>query len=161
MERRIDLERARREAKALLRTWRAQGRADVKLADAQRSVARELGARSWPALVARVEAEAVARDERARAFVEAATEGRRDRADALLALAPEVALAGVDAALVLGDASRVPLPDVARAAAVGSRGWPALCYVTHSVYLGGERTDALLACARALLDAGGDPDAAW
>lgn len=27
--------------------------------------------------------------------------------------------------------------------------------------LGGERTDGLLACARALLDAGADPDASW
>jgi GNAT superfamily N-acetyltransferase len=158
---RIDLERARREAKALLRTWRAEGRSGVKLADAQLAVARELGARSWPALVARVEAEAVARDERARAFVEAATEGRRDRADALLALEPELARAGVDCALVLGDLERVPVAEVAAAAGVGSRGWPALCYVTFSAYLGGERTEALLACARALLAAGADVDSAW
>src|SRR4051794_41344902 len=116
-ERRIDLERARREAKALLRAWRAQGRMDVKLADAQRSVAQGLGARSWPALVARAEAEAVEREERARAFVEAATDRRLDRADALLTLAPEVAQSGVDAALVLGDVARVPL-EVARATAV-------------------------------------------
>jgi ankyrin repeat protein len=66
----------------------------------------------------------------------------------------------VDAALVLGDVGRVP-PETARAEAVGARGWPALCYVTHSAYLGGVRTDALLACAQALLDAGADPDAAW
>jgi GNAT superfamily N-acetyltransferase len=72
--RRADLERARREAKALLRAarnhehvalarLRAGGtpgfagldndalRASVRLADAQLAVARELGARSWPALV--------------------------------------------------------------------------------------------------------------
>jgi GNAT superfamily N-acetyltransferase len=158
---RIDLERARREAKARLRAWRAGGRPGVKLADAQREVARELGARSWPALVARVEAETVARGERARRFVEAATEGRRDRADALLALEPELARAGVDCALVLGALEHVPVAQVATAAAVGSKGWPALCYVTFSVYLGGERTDALLASARALLAAGADVDAAW
>ena len=34
MDGRIDLERARREAKSLLREWRAEGRADPKLADA-------------------------------------------------------------------------------------------------------------------------------
>jgi len=158
---RIDLERARREAKELARDWRAAGRRGVKLADAQLAVARELGARSWPALVARVEAEAVAREERARAFVEAATERRRDRADALLALEPDLPRAGVDCALVLGALEHVAVPDVATASGVGSRGWPALCYVTFSAYLGGERTDALLATARALLEAGADADAAW
>jgi GNAT superfamily N-acetyltransferase len=54
---RIDLERARRDAKALLRAARAgsvvlrEDRAPV-LADAQRAVAGELGFPSWPALVA-------------------------------------------------------------------------------------------------------------
>src|SRR5262245_34242990 len=61
---RIDLERARREAKALLRAARA-GDPDAlrrmrpdrepRLADAQLVVARALGARSWPALVRRAE----------------------------------------------------------------------------------------------------------
>jgi hypothetical protein len=160
MDGRIDLDRARRGAKALLRTWRAAGRADAKLADAQLAVARGLGARSWPALVARVEAEAVTRGERARAFVAAATEGRLDRADALLALEPGIARSGVDAALVFGD-DAVVTPEIATARAVGSKGWPALCYVTHSAYLGGERTDGLLDTARGLLAAGADVDAAW
>jgi GNAT superfamily N-acetyltransferase len=64
MERRIDLRRARRDAKALLRAARASDpealarmRPDraPRLADAQHAVARELGAPSWPALVRRVE----------------------------------------------------------------------------------------------------------
>jgi GNAT superfamily N-acetyltransferase len=64
MDRRTDLDRARREAKALLRAARA-GDAEAlarmrpdrepRLADAQRAVARELGEPSWPALVRRVE----------------------------------------------------------------------------------------------------------
>ena len=66
MDRRIDLDRARRDAKALLRAARtgdaqalARMRADrePRLADAQLAVARQLGEPSWPALVRRVEAE--------------------------------------------------------------------------------------------------------
>jgi GNAT superfamily N-acetyltransferase len=63
-EPRIDLDRARRDAKALLRAARAgdpealrrmrQDR-EPRLADAQLAVARALGARSWPALVRRAE----------------------------------------------------------------------------------------------------------
>ena len=61
---RIDLERARRDAKALLRAARAGElvlRADraPALADAQRAVAVELGYASWPALVAAVRGEAL------------------------------------------------------------------------------------------------------
>jgi GNAT superfamily N-acetyltransferase len=61
---RIDLERARRDAKALLRAARAgelvlrTDRAPV-LADAQRAVALELGFASWPALVSGVRGEAL------------------------------------------------------------------------------------------------------
>jgi GNAT superfamily N-acetyltransferase len=59
-DRRIDLERARREAKALLRAARAgdaEARArlrldrEARLADAQHAIARDLCERSWPALV--------------------------------------------------------------------------------------------------------------
>ena len=65
MDRRIDVDRARRDAKALLRAARAGDpealarlRSDREpcLADAQHAVARGLGERSWPALVARVDA---------------------------------------------------------------------------------------------------------
>jgi GNAT superfamily N-acetyltransferase len=64
MDGRIDLERARRDAKALLRAARAGEvvlRADraPMLADAQRAVAIDLGFKSWPALVTRVRAEAL------------------------------------------------------------------------------------------------------
>src|SRR5262245_41282553 len=69
---RIDLERARRDAKALLRAARAgsvvlrEDRAPV-LADAQRAVALQLGYASWPALV---------RGERGSALLDAAAAGR-------------------------------------------------------------------------------------
>jgi GNAT superfamily N-acetyltransferase len=108
MDGRIDLERARREAKALLRAARegdagALGRLradrEPRLADAQRAVALELGAPSWPALVRRVEEELVERllegDEVAlgsagprvagRALLRAAREGREDAVYRLLA----------------------------------------------------------------------------
>jgi ankyrin repeat protein/GNAT superfamily N-acetyltransferase len=159
----VDLARARREAKALLRAARAGdrgaaariGTADPKLSDAQLAIARELGARSWPALVRRVEA--------GRAFVLAATSGRRAEAEALLA--GDLARSGLDAALALGDADALDAalrgdPGLA-AREIGARRWPALLYVASSVFLGGERTGGLLACARALLDTGADPNVAW
>jgi ankyrin repeat protein/GNAT superfamily N-acetyltransferase len=175
----VDLARARREAKALLSAARAgdvvarervlmaqptaAGRA-LRLADAQLAIARELGARSWPALVRDAQVRAVARGERARMLVEWATSARPEDAQALLALDPGLVRAGLDAALVLGDAERAGAamaddPGVATRA-LGLRGWQPLLYVAYSAFLGGERTDGLVACARHLLAAGGDPNAA-
>ena len=113
----------------------------------------------------RAEAEAVAREDRARRLVQEATDGRRDHAEALLALDPDLGREGFDAALVLGEADLVRAaiardPDAASRPA-GAREWLPLLYVTHSAFLGGERTDGLLDCARALLDAGADPDSSW
>ena len=97
----VDLARARREAKALLsaaragdaaareRVLAARPAADagaLRLADAQLAIARELGARSWPALVRDVQAHH-ATSAPAR-FVEWATSARREDAEALLALDP-------------------------------------------------------------------------
>jgi ankyrin repeat protein/GNAT superfamily N-acetyltransferase len=159
----VDLGRARREAKALLRAARSGdtaalarvGTPTAKLSDAQLAVARELGARSWPALVRRVE--------RGRELVLAATSARPADAEALLD--PALARAALDVALVIGDADVVgaALADDPGLATrpIGARSWQPLLYVTYSTFLGGERTDGLLACARALLDAGADPNAAW
>ncbi|HEY7621011.1 MAG TPA: GNAT family N-acetyltransferase [Solirubrobacteraceae bacterium] len=81
----VDLARARREAKLLLRAARAGDAAALarigtptpQLADAQFAVARELGARSWPALVR----EAAARE----AFAAALARGDADAVAAALA----------------------------------------------------------------------------
>ena len=159
MERRIDLDRARREAK------RRAKESGGKLSDAQREVARELGEASWPRLVRRVEAEAVAREDRARQLVLEAADGRRDHAEALLALDPELGREGLDAALVLGEAERVRAalardPGLATRPG-GARDWLPLLYPCHSAFLGGERTDGLVECARLLLAAGADPDSSW
>jgi GNAT superfamily N-acetyltransferase len=101
MDGRIDLERARRDAKALLRAARAGDavlRADRPpvLADAQRAVAVSLGYASWPALV---------RDD---ALVTAARAGRADDVYRLLeaGATPAAGRAALEAAAALG------LPDV-------------------------------------------------
>jgi ankyrin repeat protein/GNAT superfamily N-acetyltransferase len=168
MHGRLDLTRARREAKALLAAARAGDPAararlgeSPQLSDAQLAVARELGERSWPALVQRAEAEALTHRERARQLVEWATSGRRERAEALLALDPDLARHGLDVALVLGDAERTRAalardPEVA-ARPVGARGWAPLLYVAWSAL----RRDSRLECARALIAAGADPNAYW
>jgi ankyrin repeat protein/GNAT superfamily N-acetyltransferase len=129
----VDLARARREAKALLRAARAGepealarvGVEAPQLSDAQLAIARELGARSWPALVRRAEA--------LEAFEAALVSGDVDGVRSVLAADPEAA-----------------------GRPVGTRGWEPLLHVTHS-----KRTDGLLDCVRALLDAGADPNAAW
>ncbi len=105
------------------------------------------------------------REDRARRLVLEATDARRDHAEALLALDAGLGREGFDVALVLGEAERVRAalardPGAATRPA-GAREWLPLLYVTHSAFLGGERTDGLLACARALLDAGADPDSSW
>jgi Ankyrin repeats (3 copies) len=132
MDRPVDVVRARREAKTLLRAARAGdaeaiariGTPTPQLSDAQLAVARELGARSWPALVRSLEA----RD----AFRAALVGGDADAVRATLASDP-------------GAATRP----------VGGR--EPLLHVTYS----DEGTDGLVACARLLLEAGADPNAAW
>ena len=159
--RRIDLGRARREAKRLLTGARdgepeavtrllahpsarlqREGMASVQLSDAQFAVARELGAASWERL-----AEG---DDFVDRFVRAATSDRRDHAERLLAERPEVWRERADAALVLGADV-----DVAAGEPLGLHGWLPLQYVTHSVFAG----DAHVELARRLLEAGADPNA--
>jgi ankyrin repeat protein len=98
-----------------------------------------------------------------RRFVEAATvDGREPRARTLLAEQPELAEAGLDCALVLGDA-----PVVAEALRgdpglvvrqVGARGWVPLLYPCHSCFAADHR-DGVRETVRMLLDAGADPNA--
>jgi ankyrin repeat protein len=98
-----------------------------------------------------------------RRFVEAATvDGREERAHALLAGWPELARAGLDGALVLGDAERVTAalrgdPGVVTRA-VGVRGWMPLMYACHTCFdhdWPAEVRDTV----RMLLEAGADPNA--
>jgi ankyrin repeat protein len=158
-----NLEQLRKQAKELLRAERAAGRPGVRLADAQRTVAREAGYRSWPALVDALEAAAGTREQRLRRFVEAATsDGREARARALIEADPGLG-ASFEAALLLGDADRVAAAVAVDAGlvrrATGPRRWLPLLYACHSCFLADPgRAAGVRDCARLLLDAGADPN---
>jgi ankyrin repeat protein len=169
----IDLDQARRRAKELLRAARdedpgalARLRADraPRLADAQYVVARELGFRSWPALVAHVDAVRGDREERRTRLVHAALGGRLDRVEALLENDPGLVRAGVDVALVLGDVGAVAVAldrdPGALAREVSDTGKLPLSCCCHSACLRPQspRADAVLATIELLLDRGADPN---
>jgi ankyrin repeat protein len=150
----VNLEQLRKQAKELVRAARG-GDADalrrirthasaaehLQLADAQLVLARELGFRSWPALVAAVEANADA-------FVLAATSRRKERAEALLAARPEIE-GDPWARLVLGRDWHGDPNEPG-----GPRGWAPLLYVCHSCF-------ASAPLARELLGRGADPNASF
>lgn len=144
----LDLDQARRRAKVLLRAARA-GDPDAlarmrddrapRLADAQRAVAADVGFRSWPALVAHVDASRGDREQRRARLVAAALGGRDDVVERLLANDPELAGAGFDVALVLGDERAVAAafdrdPDLVARELPGVGRKPLSC-ACHSVFL--------------------------
>lgn len=148
----MNLEQLRKQAKDLVRAARAGDedtaarirahtprRDEPILADAQLTLAREHGHRSWPALVAALEASPAA-------FVVAATSGRCERAERLLAARPELERDRW-VALVLGRGWNDDPNEVG-----GPRRWPPLHYVCHSCFAGVE-------LARDLLARGADPNA--
>jgi ankyrin repeat protein len=165
----IDLEQARRRAKELLRAAR-RGETRLRddreplLADAQRAVARDLGFPSWPALVAHVEASQGDRQERRRRLMAAALGGRDDLAERLLAHDPALANAGLDVALVLGDAPAVAAALDADPELVGSDlpdvGRKPLSCACHSVFLrpSSPRAPGVRRTIELLLDRGADPN---
>jgi ankyrin repeat protein len=143
----VNLEQLRKQAKELVRAARAGDPGalarlaglPVRLASAQLVLAREHGYPSWTALVHAVEASVPS-------FVHAATSGRCERARRLLGARPE--LAGDRwARLVLGRGWDGEPNEVG-----GPRAWAPLHYVCHSCF-------ADVELARALLDAGADPNA--
>jgi ankyrin repeat protein len=142
----VNLEQLRKQAKELVRAARAGdeealarlGDLPPKLASAQLRLAREHGYRSWPELVAALEAGADA-------FVVAATSGRCDRARRLLDAEPAVERDRW-AALVLGRGWDGEPNEVG-----GARRWPPLHYVCHSCF-------ASVELARELLRRGADPN---
>ena len=183
---RLDLEQARKQAKELLRAARSGdegaeariGRADPKLADAQRAIARELGYPSWPRLVEAAQEptpEAFVRaafsyPERSRRLLERAPALRDDPwcrlclgdASAIedarapggpLGYAPLFYVCYSLAAERATDAARALLARGADASVEGEDGWTALSSAA------GRRRDPEL--VRVLLEAGADPDDGW
>jgi ankyrin repeat protein len=132
----IDLEQARKRAKELVKSGGA-----AKLADAQRSVAHDLGYPSWPAMLRALEPptpERVIRE----------ADDRPDRALELLAAAPAVR-DDPWVALTLGDTSAVRDAQ----AAGGPLAQPPLFYVARSRIAGDN-----IAAVRDLLARGADPN---
>ena len=93
--------------------------------------------------------------------------GALEQAREILAAHPEVAGASIHAAAVLGDEGAVRRFLAGDPASATARGgpyaWDALTYLCFSRYLRleRERSAAFVASARALLDAGADPNAGW
>src|SRR4051794_32344843 len=165
----LDLEQARRRAKERLRAAR-RGESSLRedreprLADAQRSVANELGFPSWPALVAYAEASAGDVDERRRRLVTAALGGRADVAERLLEADPALARAGLDVAVVVGDAEAVAValaadPRLVSREIPGPGRRPLSC-ACHSAFLSPAhpRAAGVRRVVELLLDAGADPN---
>jgi ankyrin repeat protein len=155
-------------------------RAKFALADAQFIIALEHGFESWPKFAKRVEALASVNfaasvGDPVAAFIVAACvprdashiSGTLERAEAILAAHPSVANANIHTAAILGDPSgaRRFLALDARNATVkgGPHGWDALTHLCFSRYLrlDRERSDGFTAAARALLDAGANPNTGW
>jgi hypothetical protein len=167
----LDLDQARRRAKELLRAARA-GDPDAlarmrddrapRLADAQRAVAADLGFRSWPALVAQVDASRGDREQRRARLVAAALGGRDDVVERLLAHDPELASAGFDVALVIGDERAVAAaldrdPDLVNRDLPGPGRKPLSC-ACHSMFLrpSSPRAPGVRRVIELLLDRGAD-----
>lgn len=93
--------------------------------------------------------------------------GTRDEADALLRAHPDLATLDLFTAAVLGEERAVRehlARDPASATATSApHGWTALVYLCFSRYLRLDpaRSDGFVAAARALLEAGADPNAGW
>jgi ankyrin repeat protein len=93
--------------------------------------------------------------------------GTLERAEAILAAHPEVATASIHAAAVLGDEAgvrRFLVEDPASATAKGGpHGWDAFTHLCFSRWLRIDRarSDGFVRTARALLDAGADPNTGW
>ncbi len=154
--------------------------ARVSLADAQLVIAREHGFESWPKIAAHIESLRIARavaslDDPVAAFLRAAVVPRDDshvsgtleEAEAILARYPEVARANIGAAALLADEATVRgflARDSANANSPGGPyEWDALLHLCFSRYLrlDAARSEAFVRTARALLEAGANPNAGW
>jgi ankyrin repeat protein len=173
---RADLDHLKHEAKALHKAALA-GDADaiarahdirgdtqtLKLAGAQRAIAREYGFPTWAKLRAHAQA-ARGSEEAIAAFLDAVQEQDADRARQVLDARPQIAAESIHVAAALGradDVARLIADDPSRVSARRGRlgGDPLLC-VCFSPFLGesAPRDAGLLDAARVLLGRGADPN---
>lgn len=153
----------------------------IALADAQLVLAREHGFESWPKFASHIEQVRIAAAiadlaDPVDAFLRAAlvprdgtshSDGTLEEANAILARYPIVAAANIYTAAALGDEPTVRAflardPSLVSATG-GPYNWDALCHLCFSRYLrlDATRSDAFVATAKALLDAGANPNSGW
>jgi ankyrin repeat protein len=173
---RPDLEHLKRQAKALRQAFlegdaeaaaRVQAvvgaKADLKLTEAQRVIAREYGFRSWARLRAHVAGSRGVGDA-VDGFLRLVLAGDRSGALSVLEAEPRIVEASVHVAAVLGLETAVRRHLAGDPAAVNSRsGTPSgepLLWLCYSPFHGesADRDDGLAAVARVLLNAGADPN---
>ena len=153
--------------------------AAFRLADAQLVIAREHGFASWPNFARQIETLRLTRAVAAladpvSAFIEAACaprhdhrSGTLDETEMILSRYPHVATNSIHTAAILADESTVRAflaRDASSATARGGPlGWDALTHLCFSRYLRLDpaRSDAFVPTARALLDAGANPNTGW
>ena len=177
---RLNLEYYRKQAKSLLKAVKSGDQeaaqrlthhvprfhqnsfAGVALHDAQLAIAREQGFASWPRFRAFLEQSRLDFHSLVETFVDAALSDLR-RAEEMLASRPQLAEAGLYAALVLGDAERVEQalregPERVRTRG-GPREWEPLLYVCFSRFARGRsnRAARLVATARGVAARWGRP----
>ncbi len=150
------------------------------LADSQLVIAREHGFESWPKFAHHIETLTVIRSvasltDPVAAFIEVACvprhswhcSGTLEHAEMILARYPQVATSTIYTAAILADETVVRgflSRDPKSATATGGPyGWDALSYLCFSRYLSldHQRSEAFVATARALLDAGASANTGW
>ena len=163
-----------------LRNFDAEQRPGLTLADAQFVLSREHGYASWPEFARHIETLRIIRSldhlrDPHSTFLEVAcvdrhgwhASGSLEHAEMLLARYAGVASASIFSSAVVADEAAVrdwlQRDRSLSAAKGGPHGWDALTYLCFSRYLriDKERSDAFVACARALLEAGADANTGW
>jgi ankyrin repeat protein len=152
----------------------------ITLANTQLVLAREHGYESWPVFRKHIETLRIIRSvedlaDPLNTFIEVACTDRHgwhgsgtlEHADLILARYPDVATGSIYSAAVLADEAAVSswlARDVSLATASGGpHNWDALTYLCFSRYLRIEkaRSEAFVSTARALLEAGANPNTGW
>jgi len=164
----VNLEFLRKQAKALLKAYRAgdpravariraqipRPGTEIKLADVHHALARELGQANWAAL----------KHENAplEHFLIAVRGGALKEAQDTFAEFPEMADESIHAACALGDVENLGHHLDLDTASLSSehRGWPPLFYACASPFLraSGRQSAGILGCVRLPLDRGADPN---